>query len=337
MSNSIYVIRLITAACLCLTPIAVNGYGLNDVYITNGGGLSEKELKADEDDSLVPKGWSCDPIFHAEKIVDWRYRSKDELAMALLEFRGCKWQEISEQVRDAFINAYVIFDYNFSLTFFEDDRKARFKSMISIENSEKIGRDKRDLIITSVKISYTFDSDKKRYEEKLLKEQAEAEAAKNKAIEEESRKQAERAAEEAEKAKRERALDLRIAGLKNGTIKIVNFEDAVLFHNSRKLDQLMRSPLLKPNNETYSGSVFVEGDEGNDFIRVKSLGLQMNNNLSGVQLVANYAILRFTEKTINYSVNDLRIGGEVTVIGQYVRNVNNGVIMPVLDVLYIGD
>jgi hypothetical protein len=107
-----------------MTSIVANGYGLNSF----GDG--------DSDDYLVAQGWSCDPIFHEEKIVNWEYESKDQLAENLLEFRGCKGQGISTHVRDAFINAYVTIDYRFGFGFVDHSYKPRFKTMVSVAEYE---------------------------------------------------------------------------------------------------------------------------------------------------------------------------------------------------------
>lgn len=332
MSCSTKVIRIIVAACFCFASMLANSYGLND-----RDGFNQQEAAYD---SLISRKWHCDPVFHPERIVDWEFTEENryKLVRELLEFRGCKDEATDVYTRElsAFIYTYVTFDYysdyGVLLGFLNKDGEGR----IDFSYPRGANRDYA-VVIRSAKIHPTFDSDKRAYEERLLKEQAAAEEERIKAIEEDSRKQAQLAANEAEKARRERALNLRIAGLRNGTIKIASLDDAVLFHSPQDLDRLMVSPLLKPNNAIYSGYVLVDQDEGNGLIRVKSFNPLMMLVTGYQEAGVAYGIIRFTKTTVDYSVNDLRIGSRIKVVGKYSQNVKYGRIVPVLEVLYFGD
>ena len=334
MNYLLRVLQLIVCLCFGVASMAAYGYGMDDRAgdYRNRGGYD-----------LFEAAWECEPVFYADKIVNWQVGSKyiqgeqsssggweftdefkTELYNTLLEFRGCSDQAInnqlkgmvnSEQLREHFINAYVTFDYGFKKLFsvtprYEDSRLEKILHFVPHE----INHSGDDLLILQVKVSSAFFRDQKHHEEVVLKREEQR-------VTEQRKQEAEKAAEierkhQAELAKQ--ALVNRAQALKAGTAKVVSLSDAILLNDPASLLPLMDNPLLTSDGKYYVGNVLIEAQEG-ELIRVQGMILmgQMGEISS-----KTYAYLKMPKNSMNFSVEGMRIGGTTAIVGKYVGNIN---------------
>jgi hypothetical protein len=253
-------------------------------------------------EDLLKKAWTCDPVL-IEEAMYWSYPVSHpktdvnqwiaEIPKSVLKFHKCPDQDDNVEMRKAFLMEYL--DFGFS------DRYISYQSYDQVVRALEESKVRPDYIRASGAYSGMKRSLKNKQEEQ---EKFAAKAAKDMAIK------------------------TREAMLRSGAVQIANFDDAVLLYDPKRLWEIMRSPLLRPDNALYTEIVTVDGDDGK-LIRVK-IGVA-------------YAELRVTKKTINYSPRGMRIGGAIKVIGRYVQNMKyktiagEGKVMPVIEVTYIGD
>lgn len=146
------------------------------------------------------------------------------------------------------------------------------------------------------------------------------------------------AAEKAENDKLVAELRARRNGLLDGSIKISNFQDAVLFYSNenlllatRLIGGLAASPLLTADGAAYQGELTIEFQESNGVLRCK-------DNWSG-----RYVFLQSTKKSVRFSSAEMRINGRIKVVGKYVGNISYVTVggeqrtAPLLEVLYQDD
>lgn len=128
--------------------------------------------------------------------------------------------------------------------------------------------------------------------------------------------------------------------LQSRTSPVLNFNDAVLLHNPKELLDVMKSPLLIPDKTIYGGNLILDSQDGENSLRVKYGGF--NAPLVGWVDIA-YATIKITKRTINYSHSGLRIGGQIKVIGRYMKNTKYTTVsgeiktMPLIELMYISD
>lgn len=303
-----YLLRIIVCLYFGFASISVWADGLTEMAAEmRARGVAQKAALA-AGNALVEKAWSCDPVIHQDKIVNWKFRetkadgqleSADEgrtrLFRNLLEFRGCPDENGNEQMSKAFIDKYVC-------AWFSEGNWIQ-SEVINKEIPELISG--VQLCTWHVSSGTDYESDVKFHEG--LREK--------------------------------RELEVRKTQLKNGVMPVSSFEDAILFYEPNELRDVMNSPLLRPDNALYAAGVRVDGDEG-DLVRVK---IGDGRNAFGGWVEVAYAALRITKKTKSYSRSGMRIGGAIAVIGRYVQNkkyktlAGQWKMMPVIEVMYIRD
>jgi hypothetical protein len=289
-------------------------------------------------EELIKKAWSCDPVLNQEVADKTRLTGvfplgpeiseglTFQIPRELLEFRSCPdlTKEQEQEMRNAFIREYVVFAYKekkYSLggnTYFATNH-ASYEKLSTELNSEEQSS------VSGIAVSNLYAQAKREFAKKT-----------------------EQAKIEAEKAAQVEARVLRMAGLYKGEIKVASFDDALLLYfpetvdaaqTNNKLEWVMTSPLLRPNNQVYGGVVVIDQEEGK-LIRAKIGGY---TSYYGGRVDVAYAMLRFTKKTVNYSERDMRVGGKVKVIGRYVQNFKyktiggEGKTAPLIEVMYIAD
>jgi hypothetical protein len=94
--------------------------------------------------------------------------------------------------------------------------------------------------------------------------------------------------------------------------------DAILLTSPVSLMPLMDNPLLTPDKKYYVGNVLVEAQE-DSLIRVQ--GVMLMGRL-GDHATHSYAYLKFPKNAMNFSTDGMRIGGTITIVGKYVKNIN---------------
>lgn len=308
-------------------------------------------VETNHSDDLIEQAWACGPIFNKREVwagqlrqtkADGQLESFEEgklrLAKSLLQFQRCPDQANDEQIRNAFIEKYVTSLYwrlkmeeQSSLQILWEGKKEPALVNGAFSTLPREG----DVSIVGIDISHKFEFES-RERERLQQLQQEQKYAQKRL---EARQEEERIRAVAEAAAKE-ALMIRQSQLKNGSIPVSNYDDAVLLHDPDSLDSLMMSPLLRPNKAIYAGEVTLDGDEAENVLRVK-IGGYRHPVWGWVDLT--YATLQLTKKTIDYSKRSMRIGGTIKVIGRYVQNKKYTTVarqektMPVIELMYIGD
>lgn len=140
---------------------------------------------------------------------------------------------------------------------------------------------------------------------------------------------------------REAELQEHIKKLKSGEEKISSVSDAVIVYSPQPLNPLIVAPLLKPDNQYYSGEVIIDFQENENLLRAKIENYWDTRNMPKLYQIA-YAFLRTDKKTINFNPESLRIGQHIKVVGRYINNIQYKTLLgetkvsPVLQVRYIG-
>lgn len=306
---------------------------------------------------LLEKAWACDPVLHTEKIVNWQFRQikKDgqlesipegyaRLYQTLFEFQGCRDDEPDrlrratinlletgvatveslEQLRDVFIERYIaridsttVYGYH---NIDDDFRKGTDYSRPPINWEEVAGATvKVWLKDTYNPVHIVYNRPDPDPDDKLH--------SRNYHQAYQLRKDMQRYIE-------------RQTRLRDGEIPVANFDDAMMFYEPMVLQEIMGSPLLKPDKELYAQrSVVVDGVEGKNLLRVK---LFINSNWQG-QGSPIYALVKGTKNTTDYSKGSMRIGKTIHVIGRYLKNTTYRTIagetklMPVIELICLGD
>lgn len=326
MSELSRALRFITYLYLGGVSMTACGYGL-DASGSGGNG------------PLIEIAWSCAPVFHPEKISNWQVGSKHihqnqqweftdefkaQLYSALLEFRGCSDQAISDQlrkyqvssnkVREMFVNAYVTFDYGYSNIF--GVVNILHNSPLSELNMIPSEMDRRgeDIVILQANVSSLFATDQEKQKAVMLEREKQREEEQAKlAVEAAAKEESKRKSELEQQARMDRA-----KALKSGTAKVATMSDAVLLTEPVSLLPLMDNPLLTPDGKYYSGDVLVEAQESS-LIRVQGVMLM---GQFGDHATHSYAYLKLPKKPVNFSAEGMRIGGTITIVGKYVSNIN---------------
>lgn len=113
-----------------------------------------------------------------------------------------------------------------------------------------------------------------------------------------------------------------------------------VYPDNKVLLKTAMSPLLSPNQAPMSGYVVIDAQEKPDFIRAKATSLEAMYYGQGGNEFA-YVYLKLTNKSVNYSPEKMRIGGQAVVTGKYIQNIQYKTIAgeqktaPVLEVMYI--
>lgn len=120
--------------------------------------------------------------------------------------------------------------------------------------------------------------------------------------------------------------------LKSGKAKIETIRDASLFYDADPFASIMNSPLIRPNNLMYSGSVILEQEDGSGLLRVRRDLVDFY-----------YGYIRISERTKILKPELMRTNAYIGVVGRYTENVKYqtiaGVVKvgPLLEVIYVGE
>jgi hypothetical protein len=142
---------------------------------------------------------------------------------------------------------------------------------------------------------------------------------------------------ELESQNRKIAYQEHIVKIRNGEEKIQNVSDAILYYSAKSLGSIAISPLLKPDNQYYSGLVIIDFQEKENLLRAK---IENYVDIRGFHPIA-YIFLSMDKKTISFNLELLRIGQKIGVVGRYIKNVSyitiagEEKISPVMQVLYM--
>lgn len=285
--------------------------------------VNARKLEKETQEVLVEKVLACDPVF--SKTHQFLYRIRDESLTVVIEralneilkFNACTRQEISEEAFMAFLNQYVIF-YMSETT--APGTNYPFTLSEAIHKFESGGYSP-----SFVDVRGAFEKDKQAKKDRDIQKKEEQKRA-------------------IELVEQKEQLRIRQSKLKSGEIIASNFDDSMFLHAPKQLEEIMVSPLLRPDNSIYGQPIgqydqklIVDGDEGENILRVKIICI-----LCGRRGEPRYAIVRLTKKTLDYSQAALRIGSSIKLIGRYVQNTKYKTIggeeksMPVLDAMYLG-
>jgi hypothetical protein len=176
-------------------------------------------------------------------------------------------------------------------------------------------------------------------------------------MEGERRQAEEKKQQDLAKAEQDKRNDVERQLLKSGQKKVGSIEDAVILHEPKDVSGIMISPLLRPDNGNYHGTILLEKEERKNVLlgRRQVSAQEQQSGLVALRAGAFtraqyetmyvkplYVVLNLSDKTTVFAPERLRIGAEVTVVGKYAANQKYKTVAgeertaPILELMYLG-